>query len=356
VLEHQSDGMCVRQRRKAPSPDLSEQEFKAVQYIRVILGHQKFKTAAAYSSRSRLPLVLLIKTLVDVSPGAIRQSAALQDLVAVYHATTSESDTTLLAIFRSSELAGDSFRDLSSRWSPVPGSTLRSGTQMLTLLDPTAMHRACVRALQDPSEAKNTSESDDTEIYDPLFILSCLARILDADTITAHEWVDLVRSRTLSLAVCSLSSQDRRLRSAADRLLAKVRNRLQVSLNLCKQTGEQPHSHRHTQESEFRERDEINLVLHHAQNTVTDDDAPVPALVALFLAHCLRSVASPEHFLYPVFARFLLQRPLIDTRDVPLFYALLYSNGDNSRKDLHWLIRFLTDGLQSSEVGRVLAL
>jgi hypothetical protein len=92
------------------------------------------------------------------------------------------------------------------------------------------------------------------------------------------------------------------------------------------------------------------LVLHHAQSIVTDDDTPVPALITLFLAHCLSAIATPEHFLYPVFGRFLLQRPLIDTRDVPLFYNLLYSSGESSKKDLHWLIRFLSDGLQRSEV------
>jgi hypothetical protein len=201
------------------------QELKAVQYLRTILGHAKFQAAAADSSRSRLPLVRLIKTFVDVSPGVVRQSASLQDLLAVYRGTTSESDTILLSIFRSSELSGDSFRELAMRWSPVPGSALRQGFQAIALLDASAMQNACVRALNEPS-----LDSEGVKVYDPLFILSYLACIVDSDTITGYEWADLAKSRALGLAVCALSSDNPLIRTSADRLLAKIRNRLQVNV------------------------------------------------------------------------------------------------------------------------------
>lgn len=82
---------------------------------------------------------------------------------------------------------------------------------------------------------------------------------------------------------------------------------------------------------------------------------PLPASIALFLAHCISLVGAPESPLYPTFMRFLLQRSTIDARDVPMFYSMLYSsNADefaaSPRDERAWMVRFLTEGLVRTQV------
>lgn len=72
------------------------------------------------------------------------------------------------------------------------------------------------------------------------------------------------------------------------------------------------------------------------------------------MAYALRGVFYPSNFIYPLTARFLLQRPELDTSDVPMLFSMLYSNSDNWRKERHWIIRYLANGMASSEDWRVL--
>lgn len=52
-------------------------------------------------------------------------------------------------------------------------------------------------------------------------------------------------------------------------------------------------------------------------------------------------------------ARFLMQRPTLDTTDVPMLYNMLYSSSDNWKKERGWIIRFLSDGMHSTDDWRV---
>lgn len=61
-------------------------------------------------------------------------------------------------------------------------------------------------------------------------------------------------------------------------------------------------------------------------------------------------LSTPESTLYPAFSRFLLQRPLLDQRDVPMFYTLFYTTSEEPLEDQRWLLRFLADGLVRSQV------
>ena len=92
------------------------------------------------------------------------------------------------------------------------------------------------------------------------------------------------------------------------------------------------------------------LVLDHLQN-LTDGDEPLNAMPALFLTHCVRAAAAPEDPMYPAILRHLLQRPMLESHDVPLLYALLYSASDNATQDRNWLLRFIRDSIQSSSVS-----
>ena len=80
----------------------------------------------------------------------------------------------------------------------------------------------------------------------------------------------------------------------------------------------------------------------------------LPSYTTLVLAHALRGVFYPSNFIYPLTARFLLQRPELDTSDVPMLYNMLYSSSDDWKKERGWIIRFLSDGMMSTKDWRVL--
>lgn len=101
----------------------------------------------------------------------------------------------------------------------------------------------------------------------------------------------------------------------------------------------------------FREKEEVLVVLAHARNCIySQAGEAIPAVIALFLANCLQMISVPESPLYPAFSRFLLQRPLLDQRDVPMFYLLFYSASEEPEEDHRWLLKFLAEGLVRSQV------
>jgi nucleolar pre-ribosomal-associated protein 1 len=79
----------------------------------------------------------------------------------------------------------------------------------------------------------------------------------------------------------------------------------------------------------------------------------LPSYTTLLLSHALRGIFYPSNFIYPITAQFLLQRPELDVNDVPLLYSMLYSSSDNWKEERGWIIRFLSDGMMSSEDWRV---
>lgn len=77
----------------------------------------------------------------------------------------------------------------------------------------------------------------------------------------------------------------------------------------------------------------------------------LPTLITLFLSQAIRYQTSPAHFLYPLTSRFLLQRPVLDTKDVPMLYSSLYASNEGWKKERGWIVRFLRDGVRSDAVS-----
>lgn len=80
----------------------------------------------------------------------------------------------------------------------------------------------------------------------------------------------------------------------------------------------------------------------------------LPSFASLILSHALRGVFYPSNFIFPRTSRFLLQRPELDVTDVSMLYGMLYSNSDDWKKERGWIIRFLSDGMMSTEDWKVL--
>ena len=88
--------------------------------------------------------------------------------------------------------------------------------------------------------------------------------------------------------------------------------------------------------------------------TTPNQTPRLPTYTTLFFAHALRTIFDPTTFMYPSISRFLLQRPEFDQHDVPMFYATLFSAGDEWKKDRGWILRYLANGMLSTADWRVL--
>lgn len=118
------------------------------------------------------------------------------------------------------------------------------------------------------------------------------------------------------------------------------------------------------QDADFQEHDEVLLVLTLARDAVPglaakpDVDGPITARLstvhALLLAHALRGTFYPSNTMYPLMMQFLLQRPEIDTKDLPMLFASLYSTSDEWRQERWWIIHFIADSMASSQDWRIL--
>lgn len=82
--------------------------------------------------------------------------------------------------------------------------------------------------------------------------------------------------------------------------------------------------------------------------------ARLSTIHALLLAHALRCIFYPSNTMYPLIMQFLLQRPEIDTKDVPMLFASLYSTSDEWRQERWWIIRFIADGMAQSQDWSIL--
>jgi len=108
----------------------------------------------------------------------------------------------------------------------------------------------------------------------------------------------------------------------------------------------------------MQEKPHVIYVLNFLKDTLPppSDEPPIrlPSYSSLILLHALRGIFYPSNFIYPLTSHFLLQRPQLDTGDVPMLYSMLYNSSDDCHKERGWIIRFLSDGIVSSKDWRVL--
>lgn len=98
----------------------------------------------------------------------------------------------------------------------------------------------------------------------------------------------------------------------------------------------------------------LNLTKDVLVNAPKEDVPRLPASATLILAHALRAVFYPSNFIYPLTARFLLQRPKLDTADVPMLFGMLYSSSEQWKKERGWIVRFLSDAMVGSDEWRIM--
>jgi hypothetical protein len=299
-------------------------------------------------------ILSLVFALSSSSVTACASARAVEKLMPFYGGTLSSDDTALIVLFQKIELvAGGTISTAFSRWNPSldqsPVEATRAGS--LAALQTGYVHRAYLRIC---ASSRTTFPREHSEItYDPHFLLPYLQHTIAEDELKGQDWINILESGVLGLAIAGLASSSPSVRANSRSVLASTLTKLQVSLLLrFPSTSLSPMC---LQDQSFREKDEIILVLTHARNCIySQDGEAIPAVIALFLANCIQIMATPESPLYPAFSRFLLQRPLLDQRDVPMFYLLFYSTSEEPVEDHRWLLKFLSEGLVRTQVRLIL--
>lgn len=260
-----------------------------------------------------------------LNPYITCQPSFFQPLIALYGGTLSLADQHLLDIWLAAERqTRSSLASLLMLWN---GPSERP-MDLVGKLDPRKTFATCVSfPLERGLDPQNVSSLLG---YDPVFLLSTLNLALETG-LSGLDWVELLRSNLLGVAVCALSSRKTDMRQAGAGILAKV-----IALVPKSSFQEQPALLR------------LLRIIRHAHATKR-----LPTLLSTFFAHALRSLGDPSSHLYPTLSAFLLRRPAVDAEDVPALYETLYAAGSDGRRSRRWIVRLIRDGCRSSADWRI---
>ncbi|KAH9822446.1 ribosome 60S biogenesis N-terminal-domain-containing protein [Melampsora americana] len=273
--------------------------------------------------------------LISTSPMVSVRTSLSTSLIVYYGGTRSMKDVLILKVFRIEDLCTQDhqFDQLFLSWK-LPGQPVTSGlayTESITHLDSDKMYLTCVEVLK--SKPFKTHQDS---YYDPDFLLVYLSHVMDQDSIPITSWVSIARANLLGLAMCALSSYSRAWRMLGDRCLTKAHEILKTVT--------------HTDAAELLLPLEHFRQLHQVSDSTERSNSSVPSLITLLLTQSIYTFsAQTDSSLYSRFSKFLLQRAMIDMNDVPMLYTMLYSDSESPIEDQRWLLKFLRDGLNSTQ-------
>ncbi|CAO1621203.1 unnamed protein product [Parajaminaea phylloscopi] len=335
---------------RAATPRLLAMLFAQTQFDGLMVSASKTRQRPTHEDKrqattSRLTLTTVIHTLASKEPEEALGSYTTRALASVYSGTLALSDRLIFDLFAQADQGAsrDSFGNVISVWSGDQShrsSDARLPLEALLSLDSGRALNTITEFARDRTSnhiALGEPKSDDHEAlsnaYDPAWVLYLLSAALrQSQRISSLQWLAIVRTNALGVAVCCLSSKDAQTRSLALGVIARA--------------------YANIERADVQEKEHLLLGLDAVKNSVRqgDDGTPdaLPLTTTMFLAHHLRLVGTPSSALYPVFTRFLLQRPQFDTTDVPMLYAMLQStDAENWRLHRLWLLRFLRDSLKA---------
>ncbi|KAJ3057559.1 hypothetical protein HK097_000025 [Rhizophlyctis rosea] len=322
---------------------------------------------------AKFKLVILLETIMTIDPAHCCKNVHIPVLAAAYQATVSEADQTILRIWNLYEIgAGVSVAEWVGSWNGAGVMGGEEGEQgaaddmvvthtnvleALNAIDPVWMAgsiqyfdpHAAIQHSHKILPSQSPQASRHFPIYSPAFFLPLLISVLqNATESTTFDSRRIVDSNVLGLAIMSLSSTDMTTRRAA-----------YCTLDWAYQA---------IQQSDFKEQKQVLLLLDGVRNSVVNRPEEwseegvvsvkpaaekvaqrIPSVVALFAAQALMVLLKPESDMFMSVNRFLLQRPVVDFADVPLFYDLFYSPSADCRRERVWILRLLSCGLKVPE-------
>ncbi|KAI0254170.1 ribosome 60S biogenesis N-terminal-domain-containing protein [Lactifluus subvellereus] len=302
-------------------------------HLQSIIQHVDFYKHTETNAASRDAVIRLVHLLFLKHPTNTCQPSHVLPLSPIYRGTLSTSNRRLLSIFCLFEdTRKTSVASLLTR--SVSGA--ENALDAVLNLEPTSVFRTCLvfpswRKLDDPGHHLDTTHPLEDRLYDPVFVALLVTHMLATRRpSSAVQWVQLFRTNVVSLLIRSLSSRDGLFRETCISQISTIMDALQ--------------------NADMHEKPHVLYVFRLLKDTFKEppEGGPSPRLPSfstLLLAHALRGVFYPENFIYPLTARFLLQRPEFDTTDVPMLYTMLYSSSDDWRRERGWILKFIADAM-----------
>ncbi|KAI0717490.1 hypothetical protein C8T65DRAFT_111220 [Cerioporus squamosus] len=313
-------------------------------FLQSVVQHAKFYDYCANTDglSSREDIVHFLHTLFHLHPTNTCQPSHIEPLRRTYGGSLSHADLRILSIFQLFETTRKtSVASLFGQWSTAGDVSSNSALEAIQSLDPSRVLKTCLeypdwRKLADVDQSRTFANDG---IYDPVFVLLLFAQMLaDSAPSSALDWVQLFRTNVFSLILRTLSAKDEQLRDVAWGQVAALYRALEHA-----DLQEKPHV-LHI----------LNLLKDLAPSAPPEEPIHLPAYTTLLLAHAFRGIFYPSNFIYPLTARFLLQRPTLDPSDVPMLYGMLYSASDDWKKERAWIVRFLSDGIVGNAERKIL--
>jgi len=191
--------------------------------------------SASLASPLRSAFVRLLSALFTANPYISCQPAFVEQILPLYRGTLAVSDQQLLGLFHTFE----SYRHVSvssvlTAWSAGAGRSSRA-FEAITSLEPGKMFATAVtfplrRALRGVHEVPENESGQG--LYDPSFVLALFGAML-REKLTGLDWVEVLRSNVIGVAIAALSSRDAEMRSMAGWLLSQTMTYLQVRTTMC---------------------------------------------------------------------------------------------------------------------------
>ncbi|CAH7671824.1 ribosome 60S biogenesis N-terminal-domain-containing protein [Phakopsora pachyrhizi] len=308
------------------------EDSEVLKHLRAVVERRKFRTIMESfdDDQQDVSVISVLKSLVLACPLAAVQVNISSLLIPFYGGTVSMRDTLIFQILRIEDLWSTNFQLYQTilEWKPrrLSRKAIR-GSDPFAFLDSDRLDATCIWILSETSKAQHS-------LYDPTFLLMFFLQFSEHEKISISIWNSVAGVGLLGMMMCGLSSSNKTWRVLSDRCLAK-------SYELLKDLN-------HADASEILLPLEHFRRLHGANRLKAVSNA-VPPLITLFLARCSKVLsAAPGSELCPLLSRFLLQRAIVDARDVPMLYGLLYSTTDRPIKNRVWLMELLRDGFNST--------
>ncbi|TFY53062.1 hypothetical protein EVJ58_g9659 [Rhodofomes roseus] len=316
--------------------------FSINKFLQSIVQHPQLYASCGQDALVRDATAELLLVLFRLHPANTCQSTHIEPLLRLYTGTLSASDRKILAIFRLFEsVRKTSCSTLLSHWSSSPAGSSSSALDAVLSLDPSRVLKTCLdfpqcrRMLEDVDDGKVAVDA----IYDPVLLFLLLSQALSSSPpSSALSWIQLFRTNVVSLLIRAVSAKDEQLRNVALAQLAAL--------------------HKTLQDVDMQEQPHVLYILNLLKDALSEapkDTVPrLPSFTSLILGHALRAVFYPSNFIYPLSARFLMQRPKLDTTDVPMLFGMLYSSSEQWKKERGWIVRFLSDAMVGSDEWRIM--
>ncbi|CAG8450593.1 16464_t:CDS:10 [Cetraspora pellucida] len=308
----------------------------------------------------RLAINNLLNTVFRIHPKTCCKPSYLNVLLSCYGASTSLADQLLLDIFILYEKSSStSIVSSAMMWGPgairqfdrrgLMGQRIL--VESLDLIDPMIMMRSythfpidkelevplslieTISCLKSGLTEDSIKWEKDLPVYDPSYFLPLFSNLLSyGNLLDIRRFIEI---NALGFIVVSLSSTVENVRRAGYYLMDEIYSLLEHAA--------------------FREKSQILLLLNSLKNSIVDRDNEnkplqrIPTIISVFIAHALNVFTNPAHFMYPIINKFLLQRPILDLEDVPMFYSLFHTSSKNYQKERVWILRLLSAGLKTHE-------